>query len=353
MMGIRHWSSRAVALLLSAGIPGYAEAGGFYRLESATTIAGPVSGWDYVTIDPARPYLFIGRRQDGVIVYDIAAGKVVRRIDRSEGANGAVLVPEFDRGYTANADGSTTAFKLSTLETIDRIKIGEDADAPFYDPVTKQIVLTMGDSRQLAFLDASSGAVLAKIKTESEKLEGTAPDGQGSLFVAERDRNAVLRVDAARHKVVGEWQIANCDQPTGLTLDRAGRRLFVGCRGKAPMLAVIDADSGRTVATLDIGRGNDGVAYDPDTHKIFTSNGIDGNLVIVDQKDPNTYVLAEAPTTRPSARTMAFDPRTKKIYLVTAEGTVDPSKSVNRAASSFYPNAYFADTFTILAFSRR
>ena len=110
----------------------------------------------------------------------------------------------------------------------------------------------------------------------------------------------------------------------------------------------MDAESGKVITTLDLGRGNDGVVFDPDTRKIYASNGVDGNLVIVQQMDADTYRLAEAPTTRPFARTMALDPKTKKVYLVTAEGTVDPTKKINSGPSALYPNRYFADTFTLL-----
>ena len=107
------------------------------------------------------------------------------------------------------------------------------------------------------------------------------------------------------------------------------------------------------ITTLEIGRGNDGVIYDAATRKIYTSNGVDANLVIYDQVDADTYKLAEATTTRPYARTMALDPKTKKVYLVTAEGTADPSKKINKAVAPFYPNRYFPDTFTVLTFAPR
>src|SRR5258706_8371280 len=152
-------------------------------------------------------------------------------------------------------------------------------------------------------------------------------------------------------RVTEEGKPAPCAHPRGIAYDKAAKRIFVGCGGAKPVLAVMDAGSGRVITTADIGRGNDGVIYDPDTRKIYTSNGVDANLVIYDQVDADTYKLAEATTTRPYARTMALDPKTKKVYLVTAEGTADPAKKINKAVAPFYPNRYFADTFTVLTFS--
>jgi len=323
----------------------------FYRLEASAVLKSPSPEWDYVTLDERRGYLFIGRRADGVTVYDVKAGRVVRTIANSDDANAVTLVPEFDRGYTTNGDGSTTAFRLSTLETIERIKLGEDADAGIYDPVTKQIAFTMGDSQKIAFLEAKTGKPLGVLPMESKKLDGAAPDGEGHLFMALRDRNSLAKIDVAAHRVDNEWKTDGCEQPTGVAYDRTSHRIFVGCRGTKPVLAVMDARSGRVISTHEIGRGNDGVVYDAYAHKVYTSNGVDANLVIYDQLDADTYRLSEATTTRPYARTMALDSKTKKVYLVTAEGTADPEKKINRAVAPFYPNRYYPDTFTILTFA--
>ena len=281
------------------------------------------------------------------------AKKVVRKIRDSEGANATTLVTEFDRGYTANEDGTSTVFRLSTLETIGKIKLGEDADAGFYDPVTKQIAFMRGDSHEITYVDAKSAAVVGRLAMQSKKLEASAPDGEGNMFTAQRDRNSVVKVDLRARQVVAEWPIEGCVEANGLAFDPAHRRLFIGCRGKEPVLAVLDSQSGRLVTRLEIGRGNDGVIYDPDTRKVYAAGGVDANLVVYQQVDADTYKLVEATTTRPYARTMALDPKTKKVYLVTAEGTVDPAKKVNKGPAPFYPNRYFPDTFTLLVYSSR
>jgi DNA-binding beta-propeller fold protein YncE len=323
----------------------------FYRLQEAVTLKSASPDWDYVTLDQVRGYLFIARRADGVTVYDVKAKKIVRTIEKSEDANAVCLVPEFDRGYTTNGDGTTTAFELSTLRTIGRIKFGEDADSATYDPVTKQIAFTMGDSKKIAFVDAKSGKVVGDLSMDGKKLDGMAPDGEGNLFMALRDRESVAKIDIAGRKLTAQWKTEGCEQPTGLDYDRANKRIFVGCRGSKPVLAVMDAESGKVIATHEIGRGNDGVIYESSSRQVYTSNGVDGNLVIYDQLDANTYRLAEATTTRPYARTMAFDRKTKRVYLVTAEGTADPAKKINKAVAPFYPNRYYPDTFTVLTFA--
>jgi DNA-binding beta-propeller fold protein YncE len=335
--------------LLAASAPAPA----FYRLESAVALKSAEPDWDYVTFEPKRGYLFIGRRGEGVVVFDVKNRKAVRTLDKSERAGAIILVPEFDRGYTANEDGTTTVFQLSTLKTIDRVKFGEDSDSGFYDPVTKKIAFTMGDSGAVAFVDAKTGKPAGDLKIDSKKLDGSAPDGEGNMLMALRDKNMVIKIDVAKQKVVEQWPTTGCEQPTSLAYDKEHKRIFVGCRGAKPVLAVMDAGSGKIVTTLEIGRGNDGVIYDTTTRRIYTANGVDANLVIYEQTDPDTYKFVEATTTRPYARTMAFDPATKKVYLVTAEGTTDPAKKINKGVAPFYPNHYFPDTFTVLTYTQR
>lgn len=324
-----------------------------YRLESAVTLKSDAPDWDYISLDEKRGHLFMGRRGEGVVVYDVNKKKVIKTLDDSDDANAIALIDEFDRGYTTNGDGSTTVFQISTLKTLSRIKFGQDADSGFYDPVTKQIAFTMGDSSSIAFLDAKTGAIVGEMKLDSKKLDGTVADGEGNLLMALRDKNVVVKINVANRSVVAQWPTTGCEQPTGVALDQGNKRLFVGCRGKAPVLAVMDTVAGSVITTAEIGRGNDGVIYDAKAKTILTSNGVDSNLVVYDQLDPNTYKLSSAITTRPYARTMAYDSKTRKIYLVTAEGMADPAEKINKGVAPFYPNKYFKDTFTVLTYSMK
>src|SRR5262249_8532566 len=149
----------------------------FYRLESALTLQSPNEpDWDYLAFDGQRSRLFVSRRDDGILVYDVLAKKPVATLEQSEGGNATVLVPELDGGYVIKENGTGTAFTLSTLKPIGRVKFGESADNGFYDPVTKQLLITMGDDHQAAFVDARTGNVVGTLHIDSSKLESAAPD---------------------------------------------------------------------------------------------------------------------------------------------------------------------------------
>lgn len=169
--------SAALFLLLLGSSPVSADP--LFRLVSTTALPGKAPRWDYLSLDAKRAYLFVGRRQAGVTIINLHNHKIVGHIDRSEGANSATLVPEFDRGYTTNGDGSTTVFQLSSFKTLDRIKLGDDADAGYYDPVTKIVAFMRGDSHAITFVEAKTGKIAGELNTTSDSLEASAPDGKG------------------------------------------------------------------------------------------------------------------------------------------------------------------------------
>jgi DNA-binding beta-propeller fold protein YncE len=340
----------ALAALAWAGLSASPQ---FYRLESALTIKSPtVPSWDYLTYDTSRDCLYIARRDDGILVYDAKAKQITGALEGSAGGNSTILVPEFDRAYVVKQDGNLLVYQLSTLKKTGTVSVGDNADNAFYDPVTKQLLVTQGDSSQVTFVDAKTGATNGVLKIDSESIEGCVADGEGNFYTALRDKDKVIKIDARQRTLLGEWAIGSHVKPNSVAFDTATKRLFVTTRGDNPALLVFDP-AGKIVAESTIGRGNDQIVFDAETRKIYTANGFDGTLVIIDQVDANTYKLAEAATTRPYARTMALDPKTKTVYLTTAEGTVDPAKKQRAEIAAFYPNKYFKDTFTLLTYTRR
>ena len=110
-------------------------------------------------------------------------------------------------------------------------------------------------------IDAKAGTVAGTIPVGG-KLEFGVTDGAGRIFVNVEDKNEIVALDARGMKVLAHWPLKGCEEPTGLAIDVAHRRLFAACGNKH--MAVVDADTGRVVATVPIGEGSDGAGFDPD-----------------------------------------------------------------------------------------
>jgi DNA-binding beta-propeller fold protein YncE len=111
--------------------------------------------------------------------------------------------------------------------------------------------------------------------------------------------------------------------PTGLAYDAKTNRLFIGCRNE-PKMVVMDASTGKVINSYPIGTGVDYAGFDPGSNLIFFSCG-DGTLSIYHEKSADEYEDAGAVKTQPSAKTMAFDPKTRKIFLTAAEYVETPA----------------------------
>lgn len=331
-----------------------------WHLESSTTIPGKGSAWDYVSLDATNNRLFLGRRGAGLQVVDIATGKMVKVIGNTaaDSSNGATLIPEFDLGVSYNENGTLTPFKLSTLEAMPNIKLGEELDATHYDHATKRIVVNMAsgkDGTELLVLQAPSLQQVGSIKVTTKKPEHSEADGKGNYYVASRDESSVYRLDTKELKITAQWPTPGCAQTNGLALDVANNRIFLGCRGSAtvkPSFAVLNAETGAIIYTAEIGGGNDSVIYDADLKRIFLANGVNAVLNIFEQVDANTYKPSEALGTQAGVRTMAMHPKTKKLYSMTAEGSADYSKKIATTVSPYYANTFFADRFFVLTYSK-
>ena len=165
-------------------------------------------------------------------------------------------------------------------------------------------------------------------------------DGKGMVYDNIEDKNEIVAIDSQTMQVKAHWSIAPCESPSGLAIDKVGRRLFAVCDEKK--MAVVDADSGKVVATPEIGEGPDAAGYDPGTKLAFSSNGQDGTLTVIKQNGKDDYSILQTVPTAKSARTMALDTRTHKIYLSSAELGPAPAATAQNAhpRPSILPNSF-------------
>jgi len=328
--------------LLSISTAAFGASG--YQLVKKILLGGE-GGWDYLTFDPDFGRLFISRATH-VIVLDAASGKVVGDIPDTAGVHGIALAPELGRGFTSNGRADTvTIFDLKTLATIGQVKTGQNPDAIVYDPASKRVFTMNGRSGDATAIDAATG-----------KAEGTEPlggkpefavaDGGGHIYINIEDKSELVALDSRKLAVEARWALAPCERPTGLAIDRKHRRLFSGCSNE--LMAVVDADSGKVIVTLPIGSGVDATAFDPGLQYAYASNG-EGTLTVVHEDSPGKFSVAENVATQRGARTMALDPDTHRVYLVTADFAPAPPPAPGQPRPR---PAILANTFVLLVVGR-
>jgi YVTN family beta-propeller protein len=312
--------SRLAILLAFATLGSPSVAAPAYTLTKTTPLGAP-DRWDYVVFDKATRRVYIAHG-DRLAVIDAKTGDMVGGLEGiAGGAHGTGISASTGQGFTDDGrNGLALAFDLKTLRIIGRIPADKDADAITVDGATGHIFVIEGDPGAITVIDPKTDAVVATIKA-GEGMEYATSDDAGFVYVAGVDKRDLLKIDARANTVVARWPAPDCASPHGLALDKVGRRLFMGCVNQ--LMMVVDADSGRVVAQLPIGRGSDAVAYDPVRKRVFSSNGADGAVSIYQQVSADSYQPLETLPTAVSGRTMAVDPATGRLFIVAAD--TDPS----------------------------
>jgi YVTN family beta-propeller protein len=231
------------------------------------------------------------------------------------------------------------------LKTLKQIPVGKNPDAIIYDDASRRVFTMNGGSSDTTAIDVKTDTVAGTLALGG-RPEFAVTDGKGHVFVNLEDKSAIVEFDSRRLAVEANWPIAPAEEPSGLAFDRKNHRLF--SVGSNKLMAVVNADTGKVVKTVPIGSGVDAAAFDPETGLIFSSNG-DGTLTVVHEDSPDKYTVVENVATRRGARTMALDPKTHHVYLVTAEFGPPPAPTPERPRPrpSIVP-----DTFTLLVVGR-
>jgi DNA-binding beta-propeller fold protein YncE len=281
--------------------------------QTAKFTLGGEGGWDYVAYDPAGDRLFIAHNKEFLVVA-AADGKILASIP-ADGAHGTALVPDKNRGFSSNGRADTvTVFDLKTLKPISDIKAGENPDAIIYDPNSKRVIVMNGRSKNLMAIDPESLKIVADVPLGG-KLEFAAAE-KGHIYVNVEDSGEIVSVDSNAWKLEQRWKLAGCEEPSGLALDVHNHRLFTVCGNS--LMFVVDARTGAILDKVPTGAGTDAAGFDSDRKLAFSSNG-EGTLTVVRQAKGGKYEVAENVTTQRGARTMAIDPRTHRVFTVTAE----------------------------------
>ncbi len=286
-----------------------------YSLTKAVTLGGD-GGWDYLSVDSASHRLYISRGTH-IMVIDTNTMRQIGDIPNTPGVHGAVVARKHGVGFTSNGrDNTVTEFDLKTLHAIRTIQVGQRPDAILYDPASDRVFTFNGGSSDATAIDAATGTVAGTVSLAG-RPEFPQTDGNGKMFVNIEDKSEIQQIDPRALRTVNTWPIAPGEEPSGLAIDTHDHLLFSVCSNNK--MTVLNYDNGQVVATPTIGNGPDAAGFDSKYGLAFSSNGQSGTLDVVGRNPSGQWSVLQTVPTRVSARTMALDPRTHKIYLVSAE----------------------------------
>ena len=304
----------AVVAAGALALPPALHAQGTFRIQHEWKLGGD-GGWDYLSVDPESKLLYI-TRGNHVIVVDTTQGKQVADITGLHGTHCVVFSSDGVHGYITEGGANQVAKFNRKTNTIEKtIPAGTGPDGAVFEPVTKTVWAFNGHSHNVTVIDTNTDTVVATIDLPG-KPEFPVADGKGNVYDNIEDKSEIVKLDARAHSIAATWSTLPCEGPSGLSIDPDHRRLFAVCDDR---MAVVDADSGKVVATPATGDGPDASRFSKADQVAFSPNGGSGTLTVVHEDSPDSYTVAQTLTTKRGARTMAMDPDGSHVYLVTAD----------------------------------
>jgi DNA-binding beta-propeller fold protein YncE len=316
---------------------------GMYAQTGDIPIGGPLPAqWDYLNVDSAGKRLYVSHGNAEVVVIDTATEKVVGRIADTPGVHGIAIGS--GRVFTSNGrENKVSVVDAKTLQTLSKIDSGgANPDAILYEPRKQEVWVFNHTGHSATEIEAATGKVLATIPVSGDAETGQADAAAGRVFVNIEDKDAVDVIDTAAKKVIASWSVAPGSGPTGMGIDNATHRLFIGA-GK--FLVMMDSTNGKVVATAPICAGTDATWFDPGTKLAFASCR-DGKITVAHVDAPDKLSVVQTVETSQGSKTMALDAATHKLYVAAAK-MLGPDPATGR------PRGYDLNTFHVLVYGSK
>ncbi len=322
-------------IILAAAISSYAQKKSAYQISSSFPIKSG-GGYDYLTVDPASEKLYVSHGSQ-VNILNKTTGDSIGIIKTEKDVHGIALVHDLGKGYISNGSlVKVLVFDLATNQTLGYVQTGKFADAIFYDDFSKKIISCNGMSKNMTVIDPTADTVFATIQLTGWP-ETAVSDGKGNIYVNNAEKAEMDVIDANTFTIKHNWPNKPGTGASGLSIDRENMRLFATCENK--LMIVMDATTGKIIASLPTGEGADGAGFDNQLKTAYSSNG-DGTLTVIKELPTGKFIVVENVSTKPGARTITVDQNTHKIYL--------PSGSFKPAAKGSFRPQMIEGTFKIL-----
>lgn len=311
-----------------------------YHLVATIPVGGDEGSWGRLSDDSEGRRLYVAHGSV-VTVIDTETDSVVGEIDSLPGVHALAVAHDLGRGFASDgAENEVAIVDLGTLRVLSRVEVGTDPDAILYVPDFQQVYAFNRGGNSATVIDAKSGRVVATIPLPGRPGDAVYDPARARIFDNIEDQDEIVVVDPATHAVEKTWPIAPGASAAGLAVSPRHHRLFAACRNG--YLVMVDDVDGLLAGRVRIGAGPEAARFDPVTRLVFSANG-EGTVTIAHLDQPKQLTVLQTLETAPSARTMALDPRTHRIYVAAGDSGPRPDSAqtgAHRAGRRSVPGSF-------------
>ena len=273
----------------------------------------PDGGFDYATFDTATGRVLM-TRTDFTTAVDAKTGRVSQL--NSGAGHMAVPVPGTSLLVIPQRPDNVRIIDAATDKLVADIPAAGAPDGAVYDPYSKAVWVMGHDGGIATAIDPAGKKAVATVNVGGT-LEFPAADGAGKVFVNVTSTPDIAVIDVNSHTVTAHYKLEGCRGASGLAYATQAKLLISSCGNG--MAKVLDAATGREVASIPIARGPDAVIYDPVRRVALIPCGGDGVLEVISVADPAHVTKLQTVMTQAGSRTGTLDPQSGRVYLMASQ----------------------------------
>lgn len=298
------------------------------QLEEQIPVPNVAGRLDHFTADAKRKRLFVSALGNNTVeVIDVFAGRVIHSIKGLAQPQGPLHVPAADKLYVANAeDGKVRVYDGASYLLRKTIDFGKDPDNLRYDEALKRVFVGFGeDDGGIAMIDPKTDERVGDVyKTEGHPESFQVEASGGHIFVNVPDAGNVVESIDRKTGEMTKWPLKGLRGNYAMALNEEDHRLFTITR-KAPLMVVLDTQTGREVARLRAAGECDDVFFDASRKRVYVIGG-EGMISVFQQNDPEHFELVANVPSGIGIRTGYFFAKRDRFYVgVPAKGN-DPAQ---------------------------
>src|SRR5258707_7147788 len=258
---------------------------------------GPAVRFDYQSLDATQGQLYISHMNaNQLVVFDTNKREVVANLDGFSRVHGVWTVPELGRVYASvTGEHKVAAVDMKTLQTLSRVGPINYPDGIAYAPGPQRVFVSDEHGDVDAVIDTKTNALVASIPLGGGAGNTVYDSGSGHILVAVHEKNEVVAIDPATMRIIGRYPMTGIQSPHGIALDVSERLAFV-VGEENHMLAVVDLNTMKILATHPVGENPDVLAFDPGLKRLYVS--AESGNVFVFREDGKTLAHEGASQSR-------------------------------------------------------
>jgi PQQ-dependent catabolism-associated beta-propeller protein len=233
-------------------------------------------------------YVAVGNA-NAIAIVDTASRKLLRSFPTPDPETFA-LSPDETRIFIANEnDSEMSEIRIADGTVLRKVTTGGEPEGTAVSRDGRLVIQASETGSMAHVIEAATGKILDNLMVDTRpRYIAFTPDG-ARFWVSSEVRGTVTVFDTATLKPVGKIDFDNAGltdnlvQAVGTRFTSDGKRAFVAL-GRGKLVVEVDPATLKIVRSWPVGLRAWNLALSPDESRIYTADGLDGTMSVIDLK---------------------------------------------------------------------